>query len=67
MNHNCNDKQNNSCSHGCCEGNDHGCCGGDNIATISNATSYTCPMHPNVKQDKPGSCPECGMNLVPVK
>jgi RND family efflux transporter MFP subunit len=28
---------------------------------------YTCPMHPDVISDKPGKCPECGMNLVPVK
>lgn len=28
---------------------------------------YTCPMHPNVKKDKPGNCPICGMKLVPVK
>ncbi|WP_163399463.1 efflux RND transporter periplasmic adaptor subunit [Flavobacterium fluviatile] len=26
---------------------------------------YTCPMHPEVIQDKPGSCPICGMELVP--
>ena len=26
---------------------------------------YTCPMHPEVISDKPGSCPKCGMNLVP--
>jgi mercuric ion binding protein len=25
---------------------------------------YTCPMHPEVHSDKPGKCPECGMNLV---
>ena len=25
---------------------------------------YTCPMHPEVIQDKPGSCPICGMELV---
>jgi len=24
---------------------------------------YTCPMHPEVQQDKPGSCPSCGMAL----
>ena len=24
---------------------------------------YTCPMHPEVKSDKPGKCPQCGMNL----
>lgn len=25
---------------------------------------YTCPMHPFIIQDKPGSCPICGMELV---
>src|SRR5580765_7747393 len=25
---------------------------------------YTCPMHPTVVQDKPGTCPVCGMELV---
>ena len=28
---------------------------------------YTCPMHPDIQQDKPGMCPECGMHLVPAK
>jgi hypothetical protein len=27
---------------------------------------YTCPMHPSVKSDKPGSCPLCGMELEAV-
>ncbi len=27
---------------------------------------YTCSMHPSVHADKPGQCPICGMNLVPV-
>ncbi len=27
---------------------------------------YTCPMHPEVKQDKPGDCPKCGMHLEPL-
>lgn len=27
---------------------------------------YTCSMHPSVKQDHPGACPICGMDLVPV-
>ena len=26
---------------------------------------YTCPMHPEVNSDKPGSCPKCGMALEP--
>jgi Cu+-exporting ATPase len=30
------------------------------------ATIYTCPMHPEVRQDRPGSCPKCGMALEPV-
>jgi P-type Cu+ transporter len=27
---------------------------------------YTCPMHPEVRQRGPGSCPKCGMSLEPV-
>jgi Cu+-exporting ATPase len=27
---------------------------------------YTCPMHPEIKQAGPGSCPKCGMALEPV-
>jgi membrane fusion protein, copper/silver efflux system len=27
---------------------------------------YTCSMHPSVKQNTPGKCPICGMNLTPV-
>lgn len=27
---------------------------------------YTCPMHPDVISDEPGTCPECGMELVLV-
>lgn len=33
----------------------------------SDVSHYTCPMHPTIKMDAPGSCPICGMNLVPVK
>lgn len=29
-------------------------------------TKYTCPMHPQVIKDQPGSCPICGMDLVPM-
>ena len=33
----------------------------------SGATVYTCPMHPEVRRDAPGDCPECGMALEPVE
>ncbi|HET7634195.1 MAG TPA: copper-translocating P-type ATPase [Burkholderiales bacterium] len=28
--------------------------------------AYTCPMHPEIVQDKPGDCPKCGMALEPM-
>jgi Cu+-exporting ATPase len=28
--------------------------------------TYTCPMHPEIRQDHPGACPICGMALEPV-
>jgi FtsP/CotA-like multicopper oxidase with cupredoxin domain len=30
------------------------------------ATAWTCPMHPEIVRDEPGSCPICGMKLVPM-
>ncbi|MCI0486584.1 MAG: copper oxidase [Blastocatellia bacterium] len=30
-------------------------------------TGYVCPMHPDVRSDKPGTCPKCGMALVPMQ
>ena len=30
------------------------------------AETYTCPMHPEVSQDRAGSCPKCGMALEPA-
>ena len=32
--------------------------------TSQHLAIYTCPMHPNVKSDKPGKCSICGMNLT---
>ena len=50
------------------------CCGGGTVADTNQAnsekltktivqTEYTCPMHPEVVQEQPGSCPKCGMAL----
>ena len=30
------------------------------------ALGYTCPMHPEIRQDRPGNCPLCGMALEPL-
>ena len=43
-------------------------CAEHNTITELNARiEYTCPMHPNIRQDMPGMCPICGMSLVPTK
>src|ERR1051326_4070230 len=34
-------------------------------ARVSSTGEYTCPMHPEVVQQGPGSCPICGMALEP--
>src|SRR3954469_6541055 len=34
-------------------------------APIPTGTIFTCPMHPEVRQEGPGSCPICGMALEP--
>ena len=51
-------------------GSDHACCAVH--AKTEHAQSaapseaiYTCPMHPEVQQEGPGSCPKCGMALEP--
>ncbi len=35
-------------------------------APVASGTRYTCPMHPEIVRDAPGSCPKCGMALVPI-
>ena len=37
------------------------------MATAVQPQKYTCPMHPEIVQDKSGNCPKCGMNLVREK
>ena len=40
---------------------------GDNGTRAAAAPTYTCPMHPQIVQDHPGTCPLCGMELVPAR
>ena len=44
-------------------------CGGDHgtAGQAKEGQFYTCGMHPQVIQDKPGNCPICGMKLTPVR
>src|SRR5687768_474262 len=51
----------------------HSCCGGKTArppqppaAPSPTGTKWTCPMHPEVVQDGPGTCPKCGMALEPT-
>lgn len=39
----------------------------NHTAEMAGATAYTCSMHPQIRQDGPGKCPLCGMDLIPVK
>jgi Cu(I)/Ag(I) efflux system membrane fusion protein len=41
--------------------------GDAHAAAPAKKTRYQCPMHPGVIQDEPGTCPICGMDLVPVE
>ncbi|HEU4767920.1 MAG TPA: HAD-IC family P-type ATPase, partial [Pyrinomonadaceae bacterium] len=36
------------------------------VVTSKPGQKYTCPMHPEIVRDGPGSCPICGMALEPV-
>ncbi len=53
----------------------HSCCGGPKNhrhhgaqtepRPVDESAIYTCPMHPEIEQQGPGSCPKCGMALEP--
>ncbi|MCB9891382.1 MAG: copper-translocating P-type ATPase [Planctomycetes bacterium] len=58
-----------SCHGGGHHGHQHGSVGRDGSeagAAEAPGAIYTCPMHPEVRQVGPGSCPICGMALEPV-
>ena len=40
--------------------------GKDTAEPVPEGTIYTCPMHPEIRQVGPGSCPICGMALEPL-
>src|SRR5258708_7480291 len=46
-------------------GHGHGSHRADGKAAVPEGTIYTCPMHPQIRQFGPGSCPICGMALEP--
>ncbi len=37
------------------------------IRTSSNPQTYTCAMHPQIRQNEPGICPICEMDLIPLE
>src|SRR3990170_1263835 len=39
---------------------------GQQKVTEKAAEVWTCPMHPQIRQPKPGKCPICFMDLIPV-
>lgn len=36
------------------------------LSGVSESTVWTCSMHPQIRQDHPGTCPLCGMDLIPA-
>ncbi len=40
---------------------------GQSAVSVDAGAIYTCPMHPQIRQIGPGSCPICGMALEPVE
>ena len=53
-------------SRGCGAHDEHGGAAGAAGDATAAAEVWTCSMHPQVRQDHPGSCPICGMVLVPA-
>jgi Cu+-exporting ATPase len=49
----------------CCSGHSHDHQGA--LPEAAAGTIWTCPMHPEIRRDAPGSCPICGMALEPLE
>ena len=47
-------------------GHDHAASGGAPAAAQATAEKWLCPMHPTYVADRKGTCPICGMDLVPA-
>nr|WP_241229891.1 heavy metal translocating P-type ATPase [Tsuneonella rigui] len=47
-------------------GSDSGATKAD-LSDVPAGTIWTCPMHPQIRQDDPGTCPICGMALEPLE
>ena len=43
------------------EGHDH------TADEVAGETTWTCSMHPQIRQNEPGDCPICGMDLIPLE
>lgn len=39
----------------------------EQVTEVSQSTIWTCAMHPQIRMDKPGNCPICGMELIPLE
>ncbi len=41
--------------------------GGEAVQTSDEEQIWTCSMHPQIRQNEPGECPLCGMDLIPLE
>src|SRR5215207_3910939 len=44
-----------------------GCKAKKKVGLVNPDVFYTCSMHPQIMQNRPGKCPICGMDLIPVE
>src|SRR5216683_3291194 len=61
------DAQGGCCAHGHHTAAIHHAGKANHAQPAKEGVRYTCPMHPEIVQIGPGSCPKCGMALVPME